>query len=137
MTAAGLTPEYFHYPLSEEQRPIVRQSIQEYIRERGCPEAFFCHSDDVAIGIYRGLCDLGLKVPGNVALAGCDGIQDTEYLESPLTTLVQPVEAMCATAWEFLSQRLLRPGLERQQAVLLPTLAVRASSLGPERAREN
>ena len=128
MQKAGLKPEYFYYPLSEQQRPIVRESIQEFIRAHGCPEAIFCHSDDVALGIYRGLRDLQLRVPQYVALVGCDGIQDTEYLESPITTLVQPVAEICETAWRFLLQRLANPALDRQQVVLKPGLAIRESS---------
>jgi len=67
-------------------------------------------------------------VPQDVALVGCDGIQDTEYLESPITTLVQPVAEICETAWRFLLQRLENPALDRQQAVLQPELAIRESS---------
>ena len=74
-----------YYPLTEQQRTIARQLIQDYIQEHGYPDAIFCHSDDVALGIYRGLCDIKLKVPEDVALVGCDGIQDTEYLECQLT----------------------------------------------------
>lgn len=128
MKKAGLKPQFLYYPLSEEQRPMVRGLIQDYVREHGCPEALFCHSDDVAVGIYRGLCDLKIRVPEQVALAGCDGIQDTEYLECPLTTLVQPVAEMCAKAWEFLLRRLENPRGRRQTAVLKPTLAIRQST---------
>jgi DNA-binding LacI/PurR family transcriptional regulator len=128
MRQAGLKPEFLYYPLSREQRPIVRRLITQYIRLHGCPEALFCHSDDVALGVYRGLCDLKIRVPEEVALVGCDGIQDTEYLECPLTTLVQPVAEMCATAWKFLARRLENPGIARQKAVLKPVLAVRESS---------
>ena len=128
MQQAGLAQEFFLYPLSEKQRPIVRLSIQDHIRQHGCPEAIFCHSDDVALGIYRGLCDLKLRVPRDVALVGCDGIQDTEYLESPLTTLVQPVAEMCEVAWQFLLKRLASPKLGRQTAVLEPELVIRESS---------
>lgn len=128
MREAGLTPEFFYYPLSEQQRPIVRQSIQQYVRKHGKPEAIFCHSDDVALAIYRGLCDLKLRIPQDVALVGCDGIQDTEYVESPVTTLAQPVTKMCEAAWQFLTQRLENPKLKRQQIVLRPELIVRESS---------
>jgi DNA-binding LacI/PurR family transcriptional regulator len=128
MQQAGLPEEFIHYPLSEQQRPITRQLIQDYIREHGCPEAVFCHSDDAAMGIYRGLCDLNLRVPEDVALVGCDGIQDTEYLERPITTLVQPVAEMCAVAWDFLVERLKQPAKRRQQRVLKPVLAIRVSS---------
>jgi LacI family transcriptional regulator len=131
MTKAGLKPQFLYYDLSTDQRAVVRQLVQDYVGKHGCPEAIFCHSDDVAMGIYRGLCDLGLRVPTDVALVGCDGIQDTEYLECPLTTLAQPVAAMCAKAWQFLEQRLARPSLKRQQLVLEPVLQARASTARP------
>jgi LacI family transcriptional regulator len=78
------------------------------------------------------LRDLGVRVPDDVALAGCDGIEDTEYLECPLTTLVQPVAKMCATAWQFLQRRLAqpRPLKPLQRDVLKPRLAIRESSGG-------
>lgn len=128
MQDAGLKPEFIYYPLSEKQRPVARQLIQDYVTENGRPEAIFCHSDDVALGVYRGLCDANISVPGSIALVGCDGIEDTEYLECPLTTLVQPVPEMCATAWKFLQQRLADLTSPPQHALLAPELAIRESS---------
>lgn len=128
MRKAGLKHEFIYYPLTDQQRPIARQLIRDYVNEHGRPEAIFCHSDDAALGIYRGLCDVGARVPEDVALVGCDGIEDTEYLSCPLTTLVQPVAAMCATAWQFLQQRLENPDGPVQRAVLKPTLTIRDSS---------
>jgi LacI family transcriptional regulator len=129
MRKAKLKPEFIYYPLTEQQRPIVRQLIQDYVRENGCPDAIFCHSDDVALGIYRGLCDMKLRVPDDVVLVGCDGIQDTEYLECQLTTLVQPVAAMCATAWQFLMKRIDRTATQFQRTKLKPKLVIRDSSV--------
>lgn len=128
---AGLKQEFIFYPLTDQQRPITRQLIRDYVREHGRPEAIFCHSDDAALGIYRGLCDIGVRVPEDVVLVGCDGIEDTEYLGCPLTTLVQPVTAMCATAWQFLQQRLDKPDAPLQRAVLKPALAIRDSTRRP------
>ena len=128
MREAGLETEFIHYPLSERQRPVARQLIRDYIAEHGKPEAIFCHSDDAALGIYRGLCDAGIRVPADIALVGCDGIEDTEYLECPLTTLVQPVAEMCDAAWQFLQNRLAEPTIPIQQTILTPKLAIRASS---------
>jgi LacI family transcriptional regulator len=128
MRKAGLPTEFIYYPLTREQRPIIRQLIQKYIRKHGCPEAIFCHSDDIALGIYRGLCDMNLRIPTDVALVGCDGIQDTEYLECPLTTLAQPVSKMCASGWKFLKQRLDNPKLKRQKLLFEPKLIVRGST---------
>ena len=128
MREAGLETEFINYPLSERQRPVARQLIRDYIAEHGKPEAIFCHSDDAALGIYRGLCDAGIRVPADIALVGCDGIEDTEYLECPLTTLVQPVAEMCDAAWQFLQNRLAEPTIPIQQTILTPQLAIRASS---------
>jgi DNA-binding LacI/PurR family transcriptional regulator len=129
MQQAGLRPEFVHYPVSDQQRPVTRRLIQEYIQAHGRPEALFCHSDDVALGMYRGLCDLRLRVPHDVALVGCDGIQDTEYLECPLSTIVQPVAEMCAAAWKFLLARLEKPRGQLQRLTLSPKLAIRVSSI--------
>ena len=128
MREAGLETEFIHYPLSERQRPVARQLSRDYVAAHGKPEAIFCHSDDAALGIYRGLCDAGIRVPADIALVGCDGIEDTEYLECPLTTLVQPVAEMCDAAWQFLQNRLAEPTTPIQQTILTPQLAIRASS---------
>ena len=128
MRKANLKPEFLYYPLTEHQRPIVRGLIHDYVQKRGCPDAIFCHSDDVALGIYRGLCDLDLNAPKNIGLIGCDGIHDCEYLETPLTTIVQPVTEMCATGWEFLRRRLESHDIKRQGIVLKPKLVIRKST---------
>lgn len=131
MREAGLKTEFIYYPLSEQQRPITRQLIQDYVEKKGVPEAIFCQSDDVALGIYRGLCEVRISVPGQVALIGCDGIEDTEYLERQLTTLVQPVAEMCSIAWNFLHNRLEDASIPLQRALLEPRLVIRESSIRP------
>lgn len=98
MREAGLKPEFIYYPIIERQRPVARQLIQDHIREHGRPEAIFYPSEAAALGIYQGLCDSEIRVPDDIALVGCDGTEDTECLECPLTTLVQPVAEMCTTA---------------------------------------
>lgn len=112
-------------------RALVRTGIREYIRDNGCPDALYCHNDDMAIGAYRALCDLGIRVPDDVAIVGFDGIEDTEYLEVPLTTVVLPLAEMCTTAFQFLEQRIENPSSPLQEAVLEASLSIRPSSGGP------
>ena len=126
MTEAGLTPEVIAVP--SKQRADVRQSLKAYITRHGCPEGIFCYNDDMALGAYRGLCDLDLRVPDQVALVGCDGIEDTEYLERPLSTIVQPVDEMCQIGWQFLANRMRNPALQAQRVTVTPRLLVRDSS---------
>jgi len=61
-------------------------------------------------------------------LVGCDGIQDTQYLECPLSTIVLPVPRMCELAWQFLAKRLADPSAPRQHAVLEAALVPAESS---------
>jgi Transcriptional regulators len=122
----GQAPEYIL--TADEKRVTVGPALKAYIASRGCPDGLFCFNDDMAIAAYRALRDLDRRIPEDVALIGCDGIEDTAYLDPPLTTIAQPLEEMCATAWAFLERRLREPGLPLQEATLQPTLQVRASS---------
>ncbi|MES2460378.1 MAG: LacI family DNA-binding transcriptional regulator [Armatimonadota bacterium] len=122
----GLLPELIDLP--GQDRAVIRAFIREYVRKNGCPGAIFCHNDDTAIATYRALLDLGLTVPGDCALVGCDGIPDTEYLPVPITTIVQPYAAVCETACQFLKRRLAEPDAPPQQAVFPAVLDTRESS---------
>jgi DNA-binding LacI/PurR family transcriptional regulator len=121
--------------LPQATRRAAREAVAEYLRVRGCPDVFLCHNDDYALGVVRGLRDLGLRVPTDVAVVGCDGLEDTEYLDVPLSTIVLPVDEMCAKAWSYLAERL--NGYQgKPRRVNLPThIEVRSSSLHPTRAR--
>ncbi|HLK57156.1 MAG TPA: LacI family DNA-binding transcriptional regulator [Chthonomonadaceae bacterium] len=127
MQAAGRDPEYI--VMTGNTREAARETIRAYVTREGCPDGLFCLSDAIAISAYRGLLDLQLRVPEDVALVGCDGLRETEYLERPLTTIVQPFDAMSALAWQFLRQRMEDPSLPIQRRILAPRLEVRASSL--------
>ena len=126
MERAGRPAEFIL--CDDQSRASARAGIREYVGAHGCPSAVFCHNDDLAIGAYRGLCDLGVRVPDDVALVGCDGVEDTEYLPCPISTIVQPIGEMCDLAWQYLRTRLGDPSLPPQQTVLTARLEVRASS---------
>ncbi len=116
MNEAGLEPAYVIVP--QWTKDSSRKTIKEWIKDHGRPDALFCANDELAIGVYRGLCDLGIRVPEEVALVGCDGIEETEYLEVPLSTIFLDMKAMCETAWEFLHRRMENPDLDRQRVDL-------------------
>lgn len=126
MAEAGLEPEVMQD--AGEGRAAVRRFVREYVAAKGCPEAIFCHNDDTAIATYCALCDLGLRVPDDVALVGCDGIEDTEYLPTPISTITQPLDEMSRLAWQFLKIRMQDPDAPPQRIILPSKLIVRASS---------
>jgi len=85
-------------------------------------------NDDLAIGSFRALRDLNVLVPDAVGLVGCDGIEDTEYMDPTITTIVQPVAEMCKKAWEYLRNRLEDPGIAQQNTTLQCKLDIRQST---------
>jgi len=110
-------PDYF--------RGTGRRVLKEYVLAHGCPEGIFCISDELAIGASRGLRDLGLRIPRDVTMVGCEGIEDLDYLESPISSVSVPKDEMCRLAWDFLYQRIQQPQVPQQAAFLSATLQVR------------
>lgn len=127
MDEMGFQPELIVTPA--ETRQAVGPALKAYIGEHGHPDGLFCFNDDMAIAAFRALRDLGLRMPDDVALAGCDGIEDMAYHDPALTTIIQPIEEMCSIAWSFLMRRIQEPSIPPQQITLQPRLEVRASSL--------
>jgi LacI family transcriptional regulator len=126
MREAGLRPEYFG--VSMPTRMAAWKELPGYLQADRLPDALFCFNDDMAIGAFRALSDLGIRVPDEVLLCGCDGLPDAEFLSVPLTTVVQPIEEMCDVAWQFLRRRMEHRDLPRQQVTLGSRMVVRKSS---------
>lgn len=62
------------------------------------PTAIFCANDDMAAGVLRVATRLGIDVPGQLSIAGCDDISLAQLLYPALTTIRQPLSAMAETA---------------------------------------
>jgi DNA-binding LacI/PurR family transcriptional regulator len=105
----------------------VEKNLKTYIEENGCPDALLCQNDETAMSAFRVFKALGYKVPSDVLLVGCDGHPHMQDFEPPLSTIVQPMEELCAKAWEFLQNRIAQPDLPHQEATFEGTLVVRES----------
>lgn len=51
------------------------------------PTAIVCFNDMVAMGVYRAAHELGLDIPRDLSVTGFDGVELTEMMWPPLTTL--------------------------------------------------
>lgn len=111
----------------DESRGMAREQVKRLWNEGGT-DGLLCINDDVAIGAYRGLRDIGVKVGEDVALIGVDDIPVAAYLDPDLTTVRQPVEEMCRRAWDLLNRRWEEPTAEIAHETLRPTLVVRDST---------
>jgi LacI family transcriptional regulator/LacI family repressor for deo operon, udp, cdd, tsx, nupC, and nupG len=79
--------------------------------------------------VCRALAELGLRVPGDVAVVGYDDIPLLEYLPVPLTTVRVPTVEMGRLAAELLLRHVEEgPGVPTQKIYLDAELVVRAST---------
>jgi DNA-binding LacI/PurR family transcriptional regulator len=92
------------------------------------PDAVFCFNDLLALGAVRGLADVGLRVPSDMAVVGFDDIQESRHAVPSLTTIAPDKQAIARHAVERLARR-LEPGVWTPEEVRVGwTLQVRESS---------
>ena len=76
--------------------------IEGMIKEGDYPQAVFAENDIVALGVIHGVREMGLSVPGDVAVVGFDDISIASLHYIKLTTVVQPKYEMGKAAVKFL-----------------------------------
>jgi LacI family transcriptional regulator len=95
------------------------------------PTAVLCLSDSIAYGVYAACAELGLSIPGDVAVAGFGDHPISRLLAPPLTSTVWDVERAAERATRFLVQAIEADGPQATlREVVAPSLAIRAST-GP------
>ncbi len=124
---AGLEPTMLLGPVSGN-RPDVRAFLTEYASGQPLPDAIFCVNDEHAIGCLRALADLGVRVPDDVAVVGFDGTVDSAFTSPDLTTIEQPVAAMCRLAVDLLARRREQPDAPPEHHVFPCRLVQRGSA---------
>jgi DNA-binding LacI/PurR family transcriptional regulator len=75
------------------------------------PDAVLCFNDILALGAIRALCEAGLQVPDDVAVAGFDDIEDGRYSVPTLTTAAPDRAHLARVAIDLLAARLRAGGL--------------------------
>lgn len=79
--------------------------------------ALVCRDDYAAMGVYRGLEELGLSVPEDVAVVGNGDIDVAAYVIPALTTLATPYEEIAKAVMELMLEQLAGQDTPRQITV--------------------
>lgn len=94
------------------------------------PTALFCANDLIALGALQKVTQSGLRVPEDLAIVGYDDIEYAAAAAVPLTSVLQPRQALGRTA----AALLLEPGDEgphqHRHIQFAPELVIRASTGG-------
>ncbi len=92
-------------------------------------DAVFCADDNLALGAMDAArYQLGLSVPGDLAVVGFDDLRPASWPTYSLTTVRQPVDKMVAVALDMLAARIGDPSGEATVRLLEGELVVRGST---------
>lgn len=104
-----------------------RQMASKLLARPKPPTAIICSSDVLAIGALRAARDAGRRVPADLAVAGFDDFEFSEYTDPPLTTVRVPGFEMGRVAAELLLKALNGDEPESTTIVLDNELIIRES----------
>jgi DNA-binding LacI/PurR family transcriptional regulator len=93
------------------------------------PDAVFAASDEMALGAMYAAAELGLRVPGDLAVAGFGGLPVTEFYGPGLTTVATSPQERGALAVQECVRRLSEPDGPPSYRLLAGELVVRRSSV--------
>lgn len=104
-----------------------RALAQEFMQSPQPPEALFVSNNLMTLGALRGLHELGIVIPDQVALVGFDDMPWAGDLNPPLTAVAQPGYELGQQAVELLLKRLAQPDAPYRKVIMQPHLVVRGS----------
>ena len=93
------------------------------------PTAVLCLSDSIAYGVYAACAELGLSIPGDVAVAGFGDHPISRLLAPPLTSTAWDIERVAELGTGFLLKAIDADGPQATlREVIAPVLVARAST---------
>ena len=102
--------------------------VEQLYHESVLPTAFYAASDLMAMAALRAFYQLGVPVPGRVAVIGMSNIEMSQYANPPLTTIDVPAVEMGITAARVIAQR-IRGDDSLPKRILLPSRLIERDSV--------
>ena len=103
-------------------------AMHELMRVEPRPDAVFCGNDLMAIGALDAARELGLSIPGDVALVGFDDVDAAALVSPALTTVGNPSYETGRSAGKLLLSRLQGDYAGPRRTVVLPCPLIRRES---------
>jgi LacI family transcriptional regulator, repressor for deo operon, udp, cdd, tsx, nupC, and nupG len=133
LRAAGEDPADHPSAAAEVGFQTARVAARELLAADPRPTALLCDDDLMAGGAYLAARELGLAIPGDVAIVGFDDLDFAVVLDPPLTTVRADAEDLGAQAFEVLAE--LLAGGAPSSRILGVELVVRDSTGPPGKSR--
>jgi LacI family transcriptional regulator len=105
-----------------------RKALDNFLKLSVKPDAIFCAAGDiVAMGVLERADELGIKIPGDIAVIGFDDVQAARHLNPPLTTVRQPLEEIGIMAFDMTVEAIDGKLKKDRNVVIDPELIIRKS----------
>ncbi len=124
--------------LSLDEKNIIRggfmfsdgiRAAKELLERDSKITAIFSFNDINALGVMRGLADLGLKIPQDISVMGNDDIPFSSIYIPSLTTIRYPTDEMADRASNLLLKKMTEPNSKKIRRIIIPTeLIIREST---------
>jgi DNA-binding LacI/PurR family transcriptional regulator len=97
------------------------------VLKKNRPDAFVCANDHTAGNLMHTLLSIGVKIPEDIRMVGCDDVKYARLLPVPLTTQHQPCKDIGRIALAVMLDRIANPDLPVRDVLLGCQLIVRQS----------
>jgi DNA-binding LacI/PurR family transcriptional regulator len=122
--------------VADEDSPSGGQRATQQLFASGAkPTAIVCVNDFMALGVLKALRELGLRIPGDVSVVGCDNISLSAFACPALTTINVPRERIGHLVSEALMPEGEASPLWGREMVIEADLIIRDSTGPPPSAR--
>jgi LacI family transcriptional regulator len=106
-------------------------SFMKLYNENNLPELIFTVTYPVALGIYRAVNELGLKIPNDIDIICFGDAEEQKYLSPALSCIKQPTNLIANSAMEIMLANLNDSDKREVKSVEIPTeLILRGTCLG-------
>jgi DNA-binding LacI/PurR family transcriptional regulator len=92
------------------------------------PDAIVTVNDYLAMGVIKALHDKHVKIPKEISVAGYDDLLFASIIETPLTTVRQPIDEICKKTLEVLFRLMDGDSNDERLSYLQPELKIREST---------
>lgn len=105
-----------------------RKAFAEMMSLDPRPDAAFCFTDLIAIGIMDECLKSGIRIPEDLSIVGYADLPQSDMLSVPLTTVRQPCELLGKRAAQMLLAQMEGESVEKNQEKLAVELVIRKST---------
>lgn len=113
--------------LNVEDFASTQAAVLRHVRGPERVDAIFSTKNTTTVFAYKVLREIGLRIPGQVALLGYDDFELADALDRPISVVRQPVRMIATRAAEFLFQQMEAGSAGKRMITLNVELILRES----------